>query len=120
MRILIVDDDALVLDALARMLGHHAVVTACGGTEALFQIGSGHVFDAILCDVHMRDLGGRAFLERVDALLPALAARIVFMAGGFAEGDDDAFFATRPFVWKPFTAAEVESILEPLINADCA
>ncbi len=120
MRILIVDDDALVLRALSRMLRHHAVTTAKGGSEAIFIIRGGHVFDAILCDLHMPQMSGRAFFAQVDALLPELAARIVFMAGGFCEGDDLAFFEARPYLPKPFDAADVERALAPLVRSDCA
>jgi len=120
MRILIVDDDALVLQALGRMLRQHAVVSAQGVAEALFQIRAGHVFDAILCDIHMAGMDGRAFFNRLNELLPALASRVVFMAGSFCEGDDEEFFAKHPFLAKPFTAAAVERILEPLVRENCA
>lgn len=120
MRILLVDDDVLVLRALARMLRQHAVSVAKGGAEALFMIRGGQVFDAILCDLHMPGMSGRAFFDQLEGLLPELAARVVFMAGGFCEGDDDAFFAKRAYLSKPFDAADVERVLEPLARAHCA
>jgi CheY-like chemotaxis protein len=120
MRILLVDDDALILRALSRMLRHHAVSTAKGGAEALFLIRGGHVFDAILCDLHMPGMNGRAFFDQLEGLLPELAARVVFMAGGFCEGDDEAFLATHPLLHKPFDANDVEGALEPLARSHCA
>jgi two-component system NtrC family sensor kinase len=112
MRMLLVDDDALLLRALSRMLRHHAVATARGGADALNIIRTGRVFDAIVCDLHMPEMTGREFYETLLTLLPELAARVVFMAGGFNQGDDAAFLLAHATILKPFGAAELESVLQ--------
>ena len=39
-------------------------------------------FDAIYCDLMMKDLTGIDFAEQLDARSPELRARVVFMTGG--------------------------------------
>ena len=52
-RILIVDDDPLVLKAMRRLLHRHEVVTAPGGAEALAILEQRSDFNVILCDLMM-------------------------------------------------------------------
>jgi CheY-like chemotaxis protein len=114
MRILIIDDDAYLRRALARMLKQHAVTVAEGAGEALGIIRKGQMFDAILCDLHMPEMSGDTFCEEVSELLPELARRIIFISGGaFADGDE-AFLASHRSLMKPFGARELESALAPL------
>jgi len=65
-RLLVVDDEPLILEGLARLLGarNYDVVTANGGCEALIAIGK-QQFDAILLDLGMPDLDGNEVLRFV-------------------------------------------------------
>jgi len=65
-RILVVDDELLILEGLTRLLGtrDYDVVTANGGCEALIAIGK-QQFDAILLDLGMPDLNGSEVLRFV-------------------------------------------------------
>jgi len=65
-RILVVDDEMLILEGLTRLLGtrDYDVVTANGGCEALIAIGK-QQFDAILLDLGMPDLNGSEVLRFV-------------------------------------------------------
>jgi signal transduction histidine kinase/CheY-like chemotaxis protein len=82
-RILVIDDDAAVTRALARMLGRTAEVSIETDPEAaLGRIGQAPRPDAILCDVMMPGLSGPAFFERLLAVDPGLARRVVFITGG--------------------------------------
>ena len=62
-RLLVVDDEPLILEGLARLLAtrDYEVVTANGGCEALIAIGK-QQFDAILLDLGMPDLNGTEVL----------------------------------------------------------
>jgi len=65
-RILVVDDEPLILEGLTRLLAtrDYDVVTANGGCEALIAIGK-QQFDAILLDLGMPDLDGNEVLRFV-------------------------------------------------------
>jgi len=82
-RVLIIDDDALVLRGLGRMLSiDHDVVLANGGEEGLKVLATDRSFDVILCDLMMPTTDGpevhAALAERAPELLP----RLVFCSGG--------------------------------------
>ncbi|HQT33722.1 MAG: EAL domain-containing response regulator [Thiobacillus sp.] len=66
-RLLVVDDEVLILEGLTRLLAtrDYDVVTANGGCEALIAIGK-QQFDAILLDLGMPDLNGSEVLRFVS------------------------------------------------------
>ncbi len=102
-RLLVVDDDPLVLRSLTKLLKlDHDAVPARSGEEALQRIRSGENFDAIVCDVLMPGMNGielLAELERIDA---RLAETVIFITGG-GSGEIEDFLrrAGRPFMNKP-------------------
>lgn len=82
-RVLVVDDEPLVLRAIARTLGReHHVVTTSGARQALAVLERDATFDAILCDLMMPDGNGRELHDEVVRRWPALAARLWFLSGG--------------------------------------
>ncbi|MBX7193509.1 MAG: PAS domain S-box protein [Sandaracinaceae bacterium] len=89
-RVLLVDDDQVVVRALVRALrGHHDVVGVTSARDALEEI-ERQVPEVIVCDVMMPDTTGGELVERVVARWPSLATRVVFLTGGaFGEGGRD-------------------------------
>jgi len=82
-RILIIDDDALLVRAFARVLRkEHDVVGVTSGREALEHIATATAFDVILCDLMMPELSGMDVFRRVEQTDPAAARRFLFMTGG--------------------------------------
>jgi CheY-like chemotaxis protein len=82
-RLLVVDDDVLVARTLARQLSGHYVEVVSSGQAALERLtASGQGFDLVLCDLMMPDMTGMDVYEAVEATLPALAERFVFVSGG--------------------------------------
>ena len=113
-RVLVVDDEPLILEGLTRLLAHRGydVVAANGGCEALIAIGK-QQFDAILLDLGMPDLDGNEVLRFVgdrSADTPVIVvsgdstidAAIRALRGGAAD-----------FVRKPY---EPEELLRRLDN----
>ena len=111
MKILIIDDDALVVRALARMLRAHEVLAATSAKEALAMIRAGRNFDVILCDLNMPGMTGRELYLELEECAPDEAARVVFTSGGACNAVDAAFAQTRPVVMKPFDKAALSRAL---------
>jgi PAS domain S-box-containing protein len=116
-RVLVVDDDALVLSALKRLLSpRHEVVTAPSAAEALELVGGGARYDAILCDVMMPEMDGTAFHARLSSLAPEQAGRVVFMSGGTFEPRVRAALEALPNwkIAKPCPREELERVVAEL------
>lgn len=87
-RILVVDDEPVILAGVRRLLeAHQDVVTAAGAIEAMGILERDASFDAILCDLLMPIVGGTALHAWVKARRPDLARRMLFMTGGLFVGD---------------------------------
>ncbi len=105
---LLVDENRHRLRNSGGTLRHHfEVLVARDGIEALDVLESGSRVDAILCELTMSIMPGRALYDRVVARFPEVAKRIVFVSR-------DPVGASRPRdTGLPFvvTAPAVESDL---------
>jgi signal transduction histidine kinase/CheY-like chemotaxis protein len=82
-RLLIVDDEPMLLRAIADALREeHEVVTAQGGSEALAILEKDQEFDLVLCDLQMPALDGVAVYDAISKLAPERLNTLVFMTGG--------------------------------------
>ena len=82
-RLLVVDDEAMILGALRRSLGTDYNVTCVGdGRRALERIKAGERFDVILCDLMMPELTGMDLHAELEKIAPDQAVRMVFVSGG--------------------------------------
>jgi signal transduction histidine kinase/CheY-like chemotaxis protein len=114
-RVLVVDDEEILLKAYRRMLSeHHDVVLAHGGAEAVALLRADAGFDVVLCDLMMPGLDGQAVYEAVRELSLPLAARIVFCSGGASSARLSDFVAGLPNLTldKPFTAAALRDAVD--------
>jgi two-component system, cell cycle sensor histidine kinase and response regulator CckA len=106
-RVLVIDDEEILLKAYRRMLAsQHDVVVARGGTSALELLRGDANFDVVLCDLMMPDVDGKSVYEALSLLSPGLAARVIFCSGGAYSSRLSDFVAALPNVTldKPFTA----------------
>ena len=114
-RVLVVDDEPLVANAVVRALGRgYAVTTAATARDALGRIEAGERFDAVLCDLMMPQMSGMELHARVTALAPALAERFVFVTGGaFTDAAAD-FLRTTTNGWieKPFDPRALRELVD--------
>ncbi len=120
-RVLLVDDDALVRRASARMLvrAGFAVVDAEDGARALAiaEDGSERI-DLLLTDLMMPGISGREVIARFRALRPGTP--IVCVTGYATEREDDRSLALEvsAIIAKPFTSAALQqAITEALRQA---
>lgn len=81
-KILIVDDESMVLTVMTRLLGHHDVKTELEARAALSRIEGGERFDLILCDMMMPQMTGMDLHGEISRIAPDQAERMVFLTGG--------------------------------------
>lgn len=116
-RVLVIDDDKLVLRGLQRMLSSpFAVDSAESGNEALEKI-SNVDYDVIVCDIMMPGLSGVGVYERLKQIRPDAQKRIIFIsAGAFTEQSQDFAEATKqPVLAKPISRHDLIAALEELL-----
>jgi two-component system response regulator MprA len=116
-RVLIVDDDRSVRDALRRALtlGGYEVETADGGQHGLTQVAATSP-DAVVLDVGMPDIDGievckrlRASGNRVPVLMLTAREEVENRVAGLDAGADD-------YVTKPFALEELVARLRALLR----
>jgi PAS domain S-box-containing protein len=116
-RILIVDDEAMVARVVERALGHdHQVAAVTSGREALARIERGDRFDVILCDLMMPEMTGMDVHERITAIDPDQAGRMIFLTGGAFTPRARAFVEQRPTLEKPFDLATLEAAVRAVLG----
>ncbi len=107
-RIMLIDDDPAVLNALRRVLSReHDVTPMSDPREAQLLLDSGHTFDLVICDLMMPALSGSQLFKVTQAKAPQVAERFVFMSGATSNPDVQAFLASVPNerLDKPFSSA---------------
>jgi two-component system chemotaxis response regulator CheY len=89
-RLLLVDDDPVLLGLMAKLLGRagHTVVEAGSGAEGLARA-AGEAFDLIISDVMMPDLDGYALTRQLRAN-PATRHIPVLLLTSRLQGPDEA------------------------------
>ena len=107
-RILAVDDERAILDALARVLGRdgHEVMRVSDPAQVLGMDLAR--YDLLLCDVMMPDLDGFELVRRVR---PSFDGLIIFLTAKVSEEDAVTGYGlgADDYVRKPFGAAELRA-----------
>jgi two-component system NtrC family sensor kinase len=118
-RILLVDDEPEVADALSAMLAQEGakIFRAESGAEALPMLET-ESWDAVFLDVRLPDLSGPEVYERLREMRPELARRVVFVTGGLWRRDSRlaAELPPQPILAKPCTHDQVREVLRQLKN----
>jgi PAS domain S-box-containing protein len=119
LRVLVVDDEPHILHYMHATLDAwgHIPVVAADGEEGLALASREH-FDLIISDLRMPRFGGREFYEELTRRNPEMAARLVFSTGDTVRGDTLTFLETldRPYLHKPFSLAELRSLLANVVR----
>jgi CheY-like chemotaxis protein len=118
-RVLVVDDEALVADLVSEILrldGHH-VDHATNGLDALARIRAGR-YGLVVSDVHMPDLDGPTFYRQLLDIDPAYADRIVFITGDVLSVDTQRFLRTSgvPYLEKPFGITTFQAVVRRVLR----
>jgi signal transduction histidine kinase len=113
-RILVVDDDPIILEGTTAMLEDlgHSVVAAASGPQTLQLLQSDSRFDLIITDHAMPNMSGAELIRHIRSDWPAIP---VVLASGYVElpGDIDP---TTPRLSKPYRQADLASILSSLVD----
>jgi PAS domain S-box-containing protein len=82
-RLLIIDDEPMILGALRRALMSDYQVTCVGdGRRALERLRAGERYDVILCDLMMPELTGMDLFAEMAQVAPEQTERVIFVSGG--------------------------------------
>ncbi len=110
LRVLVVDDDPLVLASTAAMLEDvgHAVIDAPSGARALDLLRQGAPVDVVVTDQAMPGMTGIELATQIQASWPALP---VILASGYAELPALAE-TTLPRLRKPYLQADLVAAVE--------
>jgi CheY-like chemotaxis protein len=108
-RILIIDDEAMMCRLISRMLRPYSCDIVNNGREALDKVNEAGDYDLILCDVMMPELSGPEFVSRLGVSHPELQKRVIFITGGtFRDEARDQLERFENLVLeKPFTRNEL-------------
>jgi len=104
-RILVVDDEPLILGSIRKALSHYEVVTAEGGAKALELLGAPDAaYDLVVCDLVMGRINGQDVFRWIIENRPQLESRLVFMTAGAFTREVREFLASvgNPVLHKPF------------------
>jgi len=117
-RLLLIDDDALVLRGLKRLLSsRHDVITALGGQEGIELLREDARFDVVLCDLMMPMVDGLAVHRAIEQGAPHLLERVVFCSGGAftPRAKDFIASAANPMLRKPVRGAELFDAIDQVL-----
>lgn len=113
LKVLMVDDEPLILRSMQRWLARsHDVTALSSAREALRRIDEGERWDAILSDLSMPEMGGIDFRAALEQRDPAWTGRFGIMSGGAFDDRTAVFMAAHeeiPTVPKP---ASLDRLLE--------
>jgi len=112
-RILVVDDEEVVLASCRRALGNgeRVVETASSGTEALKKIEEAH-YDVILLDIKMPDLDGLEVLQRVKESHPDIEVVMVTGLSQVETAVRSMKLGAFDYVPKPFDPDELAVVVD--------
>ncbi len=110
-RIILVDDEPLVLAALGRSLGRRTSLQTAQSASIAFDLLGREPFDAIVSDYLMPDVDGLALLTLVRSLYPTMR-RILVSAGTVPDLSQHLESGlVEAFLEKPFTEKDLLGVL---------
>jgi len=120
MRALIVEDEPAICELCRRVLSGEGfeVDIAVNGRLAQDLIGKNQ-YGFCLLDIRMPVMTGKDLYQWLEEKHPQLISRVIFTTGSVLSGDTQLFMEQtgRPRLPKPFTAAELISIVKETLKA---
>ncbi|WP_224242980.1 two-component regulator propeller domain-containing protein [Hyalangium gracile] len=117
-RLMIIDDEPLLISALSRTLApEHEVVSFTSARQALERLRAGERYALILCDLMMPEMTGMELHDVLREEAPSQAERMVFLTGGaFTEAARTFLDSTHlPWLEKPFEPEALRARVRALL-----
>ncbi|HYO94631.1 MAG TPA: ATP-binding protein, partial [Polyangiaceae bacterium] len=118
-RVLLIDDERILLESLARTLEErYAVTTSTSARSALTLLENGESFDLIISDLMMPGMTGMEFYRELERRFPQQSARTVFMTGGAFTPGAQQFLSEvrRRLLEKPFSNSQLLSFIAASVH----
>jgi signal transduction histidine kinase len=118
-KILVIDDEAMILKAISRAFSlEHEVITLQEGEKAFEAIHAGERFDIILCDLMMPQMTGMALHDKILGVAPEQASRMIFLTGGAFTPQAQAFLnrTKNLCIEKPFDTVYLRRLFNERIQ----
>ena len=118
-RILVIDDEPSIRNALRRVLHGHEIVEAGSGERARAILEADQRFDVILCDMMMPEMSGMDLHRWLEEDKPELARRLVFVTGGAFTPHAKEYLdrVANLRVDKPFDATNLQKLVAQWVLA---
>ncbi len=114
-KVLLVDDDASLLKLLAiRIESKGYQVTTCESGLAALQILKSHVFDAVITDLRMDEMGGMALHRQLQSRYPVLPVIMMTAHGSIPDAVEATKQGIFAFITKP---VDKDELFDSLANA---
>jgi DNA-binding NtrC family response regulator len=113
-KLLVVDDEKNIRDALGRFLGsrEHEIAIAESGREALALIGRDGAFDLILCDWRMAEMNGLELLNEIKAKFPTTIVILMTAYGTIQNAVAAMKAGAYDYVTKPFSLDQIQHAVD--------
>src|ERR1700691_4124615 len=113
-KLLVVDDEKNIRDALGRFLGsrEHHIAIAESGREALALIGRDGAFDLILSDWQMAEMNGLELLNEIKAKFPATIVILMTAYGTIQNVVAAMKGGAYCYVTKPFSLDQIQHAVD--------
>jgi len=118
-RILVVEDESGIRQVCHRALtrqGYHVDFATNGATAEDMLMKED--YDLLVIDIKTPVMNGKEFYQNIKDRHPKLLDRLIFTTGDVISSDTQDFLkqAGRPFLLKPFTPDELQSIVKENLN----
>lgn len=124
LKVLIVDDSSVMRKIIERTLVQagfqmREVLHASNGTEALALVWSAPDMDLVLCDYHMREMDGLAFVREVRKLPKHAETPILIVSteGTLEKMEEAKAAGVSGYLTKPFTADRMKEVINKVLKA---
>jgi DNA-binding NtrC family response regulator len=118
-RILIVEDEPIIAEICSRVLSAEgfSIETAGNGRSGKAKVDE-KSYDAIIIDLRMPVMDGRALFEYIKTALPDMLNRVIITSGEVISDDADTFITScgRPFLRKPFSPKQLKEVVSEVLN----
>ncbi len=117
MKILLIEDDDLVADSLARALRGSGYVVDCvgNGTHAETAVKT-EPYDAVILDLGLPEMDGLEFLKRIRAKKIGVPVLILTARDSYEERIEGLDCGANDYVTKPFHLGELEARVRALLR----